>query len=408
MSSTVWRPPALRAREADAGYRAVSWTELFYDLVFVVAVANLGQRFFAHPSARGAFEFVALFGMLWWAWASFTFLVDRYDTDDALHRLLAAAQMLGVAGMAAAVALGDGQLDAISVPLALSYTVTRLVLVAMYARVWWHIESSRPLVGGYLRGFGLDSALWIASVLVPIPARYALWGLAMSVSLLTPWLMRRAQVRSPLSVSHLPERFGLFTILVLGESFAAVVAGLQAQHAAREAVLAAGAGLLVATGLWWTYFDNFEGSVVRRDASRVHDWRPTTWIYAHFPLAMCLTLAGGGMHELIGHAGEAVDRIHMAIPGVAVAVALLTMAIILASTTGLPGGDRRRRRVRFRLGGAASVAAIVLGGSTLRPAWYLGALAAAVALQVLLDTADDLWPRGSAVEAPPGAPPGAG
>jgi len=214
-------------------------------------------------------------------------------------------------------------------------------------------------------------------------------------------------VRSPLSVSHLPERFGLFTIFVLGESFAAVVAGLHAQHAAPTAIAAAGAGLLVAMGLWWVYFDNFEGSVVRRDASRVHDWRPTAWIYAHFPQAMALTLAGDGMHELIGHAGEHVDQMALLIPGVAVALALLSMATILVSTAGMPGGETRRRRALFRLGGVATVVAIALGGGSMRPEWYLGALAAAVALQVLFDTADDLWRlRAGEVEAHTDAPSG--
>lgn len=397
MTSAVWRPPALRAGSQE---RPVSWTELFYDLVFVVAVAHLGERFFAHPGVTAAIEFVALFGMLWWAWASFTFLVDRYDTDDALQRLLAAAQMLGVAGMAAAISLEDESLGSIAAPIALSYTVTRLVLIAMYARVWWHIHESRALVGGYLRGFGVDTVLWIASIFVPAPACYLLWALAMAISVATPWLMRRVQVHSPLSVSHLSERFGLFTIIVLGESFAAVVAGLHEQHAAPTALAAGGAGLLVALGLWWVYFDNFEGSVVRRDPNRVHDWRPTTWIYAHYPLAMWLTLVGGGVHELIARAGQHVEGGGLLISAVAVALSLLTMATILVSTTEQSGGETRQRRAFFRVIGAAMVIVLMLTGGQLRPEWYLAALAATVAVQVLLDTADELLrPRVASAEA---------
>lgn len=387
MTSTVWRPPTLRAGSEE---RPVSWTELFYDLVFVVAVAHLGERFFAHPSVSAALLFVALFGMLWWAWASFTFLVDRYDGDDALQRLLAVAQTLGVAGLAAAISLEDEDLSAIAAPIASSYAVTRVVLVAMYARVWWHIQESRGLVGGYLRGFSLDTVLWIVSIFVPAPACYALWALAMAISVATPWLMRRVQVRSPLSVSHLPERFGLFTIIVLGESFAAIVAGLHEQHAAPTALVAGGAGLLVATGLWWIYFDNFEGSVVRRDASRVHDWRPTTWIYAHYPLAMALTLVGGGMHELVARAGEHVEAAGLLIPAAAVALSLLTMATILVSTTEQAGGETRQRRALFRVIGVAMVIVLMVVGGGLQPEWYLGTLAGVVAVQVLLDTGDEL------------------
>src|SRR5688572_22799824 len=211
----MWRPPALRAPDAASHGQAVAWSELFYDLVFVVAVASLAQRYLDHLTPARLLEFAALFGTVWWGWASYTFLIDRYEADDALHRLLMVTQMFGIAGVAAAFQLDEPGLAAAAVTFAASYAVTRVSLVLMYVRVWWHVHASRPLVGGYIRGFGLDTALWVASIFVGEPWRYWLWGAAMSVSLATPWLMRRAQVLSPLNVSHLPERYGLFTILVL-------------------------------------------------------------------------------------------------------------------------------------------------------------------------------------------------
>lgn len=111
------------------------------------------------------------------------------------------------------------------------------------------------------------------------------------------------------------------------------------------------------------------------------------------PLAMALTLAGGGMHDLIGHAGEHVESTVLLIPAAAVALSLLTMAMILISTTGAAGGEARRRRALFRLGGVAALVVLMLVGGGLRPEWYLGALAAAVAAQVVLDIGDDLWQR---------------
>ncbi|MFA7250137.1 MAG: low temperature requirement protein A [Dehalococcoidia bacterium] len=382
----LWRPPALRGAEHANGAPAVSWIELFYDLVFVVAIAGIGHRFIAAPGRASAVEFVVLFGMLWWAWASLTFVVDRFESNDAIDRVLAVFQMFGVAAFAAA-ASREASLDAIAAPLAASYTITRLVLIAMYARAWWHVTESRPLVGGYLRGFGLDAALWALSIAVPSPARYAMWAAAMAISLATPWLMRRTQARSPLNASHLPERFGLFTILVLGESVAAVVAGLHPDQAHATTLAGAGAAFVVATGLWWIYFDNFEGSVVRRDPDRRHDWRPTAWIYAHFPLAACLAAAGNGMGHLIT-AGEAHESRALVITcSTALAGALLAMAVILVSTA---GGDvaSRTRRATARAAGALLAVAVAASGAPLTPAAYLVTLAAILLSQVLFDVTE--------------------
>jgi low temperature requirement protein LtrA len=391
---TIWRPPHLRPETAGTRDHAVTWTELFYDLVFVVAVANVGRRFWEEPTGRGVIEFAALFALLWWAWASYTFLVDRYTADDPLHRLLAVAQMFGVAGMAAACDFGDRHLATISVAFAASYVVTRIVLLLMYARVWWHVEDSRPLVSGYLRGFGFETLLWVVSLFVPPPARYVLWAAAFASSLATPWLMRRAQVRSPLSASHVPERFGLFTILVLGELVTATVAGLHGDYRTVGSVIGAGAALIVAAGLWWTYFDNMEGSIVRRDASRTHDWRPTAWIYSHLPLAMSVTLVGGALeHHIVAIADpDHVESAATIVSGCGLAITLLAMAMILVSTADATGGRSTRRRALFRVIGALAAIAIAVVGDArhLHPQAVLVALAGLLIVQVVLDIVDDV------------------
>lgn len=392
----MWRPPTLRAPEATAHGQAVAWSELFYDLVFVVAVGSLGRRYLADLTPIAFIEFAALFSAVWWAWASYTFLVDRYEVDDALHRLLMVTQMFGVAGLAAAFQLDEPGLAAAAAPFAVAYAVTRVTLLLMYARVWWHVRASRSLVGGYLRGFGLDTSLWVVSIFVGEPWRYWLWGLAIGVSLATPWLMRRAQALSPLNVSHLPERFGLFTILVLGESLFAIAAGLNEAHQSFNSIVTAAAALLVATGLWWIYFDNLEGSVVRRDPTRKHDWRPTTWIYAHMPLAMCLTLNGGGLEHVIAAAGSAGKPAYDALPAVAIAGALGAMGLILLSSAGRLASDRRRRRAAVRLVGAAVALALVLPAGEWSPRSYALALGALLASMVLADVLEAArWPEAS-------------
>ena len=155
MSPSILQPPRLRTLETEAEERSATWTELFYDLVFVVAVAQLGHRFLYEVTAHelswvGFIEYAGLFTVLWWGWASFTFFADRYDTDDPIQRLLAVSQMVAVAGMAAAFGFGDQALETISRPFAIAYIGVRVALLAMYARAWWNVHSSRKLIAGYL------------------------------------------------------------------------------------------------------------------------------------------------------------------------------------------------------------------------------------------------------------------
>ena len=222
MRLTGLRPPRLRTAETEAEEHRVTWLELFYDLVFVVAVAQLGHRLLVDHSVQGTLGYIGLFIPLWYAWAQFTFYADRYDTNDLGQRLLAIAQMVAIALMAASIS-GD-EADSMTA-FAVAYVLARAVLLVMYVRAYRHVQPTRALVRGYLRGFSLGGLIWLISIWVPSPARFVLWGIGMVVDFATPWLVRKEQAKVPLDVDHLPERFGLFTILVLGESMAAIVAG---------------------------------------------------------------------------------------------------------------------------------------------------------------------------------------
>ncbi len=86
--------------------RKATWLELFYDLVFVVAVAVLGGRLQTVTGSTGVLSYLGYFLLLWWLWASHTFYADRYDTDDLVYRLLATVQLIAVAIIAASVSPG--------------------------------------------------------------------------------------------------------------------------------------------------------------------------------------------------------------------------------------------------------------------------------------------------------------
>jgi low temperature requirement protein LtrA len=355
------RPPRLRTIETTEE-RKVTWTELFYDLVFVVAVAGLGARLLDDPTFRGAAVFTGLFVPLWWAWAGFTFYADRYDTDDLGQRTLAVAQMVAIALMAASIS-GE-ETDSLTA-FALAYVAARSILIVMYLRARRHVPETRKLVGGYVRGMSVAVALWLVSVFVPEPYRYILWAVGLLIDFYTPYRLRRIQAKVPLDVAHLPERFGLFTILVLGESMAATVAGISHEGWVVGPTVTGVLAVVVAAGLWWIYFDNLDGTVVRRRVEQQKAWKPTVWIYGHLPLVIGLMATAIGLEGAVigagGHDWPPNER-WLLIAGIG--GALIGMAIIEIATE-RPDNAVSRLKSQIRVaGGLVAVIIGLLGGLT--------------------------------------------
>ncbi len=350
-------PPRLQTM-GDRGHRTATWLELFYDLAFVVAISVLGGRLLAGISWTGLWSYFGYFALIWWLWASNTFYADRYDTDDLVYRLWSAAQMVAILVLAASLAPGP---SASTTVFAAGYASARLILLALYYRVYRHVTETRSLVTGYLIGFGAAAVVWTASVFIPDPARLVVWGVALAIDLATPWVVRRQQATVPLDESHLPERFGLFVILVLGESLSAVVSGLSHIGWSTYSLVAAILGVLLATLLWWLYFDNAEGSVVRRRSVERRTWRPTGWIYTHLPLAAALAIVGVALDQAILIAGEepmfAAQR-WLLLGGVA--LALVSMAVIQIASIGQSPRAVNRAIAINRLAGVPLLALIGL------------------------------------------------
>ncbi len=266
--------------------------------------------------------------------------------------------MVGVALIAVSVSLGEA---GSTVVFALGYTAVRLILLVLYARAYRHVVETRELVRGYLIGFGSASVLWLASIFVPEPYRFWLWAIAFAVDLSTPYVLRRVQAAAPLDVSHLPERFGLFTILVLGESIVAVTVGLSHVSWQLSTTLVGILGLGTATCLWWINFDHLEGSVVRRRGDR-RNWRPTVWIYSHLPLAIGLAMLGVSVEIAIvaadhGHEYHAAER--WLLVG-SIALALSAMAAIQIASVRSDREKLRRSVIINRLVGIPIVLLIGL------------------------------------------------
>jgi low temperature requirement protein LtrA len=303
--SGLIRPPQLQHSDTDAGtQRTATWLELFFDLAFLLVVAELAVGLRNDLTPHGVLVFAGLFSSVWWAWAGFTFYANRFDTDDLVYRLAKLAAMLAVAGLAASVAEATSTRAA---QFAICQAVLRLVLVALYRRAYRHVVQARGVIAVYLVAEGLAALLWLAGAIAPTPLRYLCWALAVAGEAAAPILATLRSAGLPLHEEHLPERFGLLIILVLGESVAAVAVGVHDTHWDPTTVTAAILAFVVAASLWWTYFD-LTGAATTRTLSQRAGHRSSLlhdiYAYGHWPIALGLTAAGVGLEEAILHGNQ--------------------------------------------------------------------------------------------------------
>jgi low temperature requirement protein LtrA len=322
-------PVALRSEHGVEAGRKVTWLELFFDLVFVAAVAQVGSHLRDDYSIAGLLRFALLFALIWWAWLGHTTFSTRFDTDDLVQRALTALQLFLVAVMAVN---STGALDSRdSAGFAAAYSIMRLVLAGQFLRAR-HVRRARPLATRYAASCGIAAALWLASALVPAPARFWLWAVALTIDVGTPLVSTRHLVDVPHDAAHLPERYGLFSIILIGESMAAVMAGMEHQeYWSLRAASAAVIGMTMVFAIWWIYFDGVDATAHRMVRSMSDAVRFHVWTYAHFPLYLGIAVAGVGLEHTIETATEAPlpdgEALILAVSGATVVLALAAIGL---------------------------------------------------------------------------------
>lgn len=324
-------PVRLRALSGEAAHK-VSWLELFFDLIFVAAVAQVAEPLRDHYTLSGAARFSALFTLVWWAWTGAATFATRFDVDDAGQRLLTVVQIFGVAVMAAN---ARDALDSRSTAgFAAAYAALRLLLVAQYVRAR-RLAPARTLATRYMLGHGLAAALWLTSALTEPPMRFWVWAVAATLDFGTPWLAIRDQATLPPGARHLPERVGLFTLILLGEGVVAVMRGIESQDTwPVVAVTAALSAMTLLFAVWWWYFERVDAPAAQHVRSHADALRFSVWNYAHLPFYLGIVMTGVGLQRLVGSAGRAsMARSDVSVLAGAAAVLAGAMAVI-ARTSG--------------------------------------------------------------------------
>jgi low temperature requirement protein LtrA len=321
----LWQPPG--RFEDRPTERRISFLELFFDLVFVVIVAQLSHRLAEHPTWEGVGWFTFLFFAVWSSWTNGTLYYDLHGTNDVSVRVFTFAQMLAVALMGVFVGSVPGEGEA---GFALAYAVNVLVLVFIWFRTGVHDPTHRAASNPY-SGFYLLSALTFAgSIWVSPPGRYWLWALGLALQVIGQivafrrWTPPESQGGDAVIAvtGSLVERLDLFVIIVLGEVIVGSVTGMAGVEVLDLDAAAAGMlGVLVAIGLWWIYFDLVS---LRQPISRYSQ----LWLNLHFPLVVAMTAGGAGVLNTVERpSGELPDEVRWLLVG-AMSVAIVTVALL--------------------------------------------------------------------------------
>jgi low temperature requirement protein LtrA len=340
----VLRPPAVdfgrlrgRAvvRDRDEDHRTSTPLELFFDLTFVVGVGRaaeaLHHELVAGHVLHGLIGFVGVFFAVWWAWMNFTWFASAHDSDDVGHRLLTLIQMAGAlvvaCGVHQAVEHGD------FVVATIGYVIMRVGLVGSWLRVARDQPDQRSRALHYATGLVALQVLWLARLALPTTAANVGFVVLVIGELLVPYVVERTAGTAIFHPEHIEERYGLFTLIVLGESILADTAGFQSaidEGGLTARLLALGvSGLLIAFAAWWIYFDH-PGHLTPTPAQAFR------WGYAHVIVFASLAALGAGIHvatdALTGHGETRIAALSVALP---LAGYLLGLATIM-TITGTP------------------------------------------------------------------------
>jgi low temperature requirement protein LtrA len=390
--AVFWQPPRPHGEVIED--RTVSFLELFYDLVYVVLIARAAHTLADHPSWRGVFEFAAVFGLIWLAWVNGSSYQELHGREDGRSRSFIFLQMLILAVLAVYAGDAGGEGGA---GFAVAYTAQLLVLTWLWYVVRRHdTDEWMPVTARYLTGMVVSIVAIGISIPLSEDARLFVWATVVFGWAVGGYFFMRnyqAFMRNredvPLGVTatdSMIERFGLFTIIVLGEVVVGVVDGLSEVERTFRVMATGTVGLMIGFGFWWTYFDFVGRRAPREDRAGL-----AGWIYLHLPVTMAIAASGAAMVSLIEHAGD--DR---ALPSASwlltgsVALGLVTLALVTRTL-----GDYERVSSIYH---PLTVALVAGAGASLlvgwmRPApWVLVIVEVGILAGVWL-TAVDRWFR---------------
>jgi low temperature requirement protein LtrA len=279
--------------------------ELLYDLTFVVAFGVAGEQL-AHLLAEGHFAagllgfYIAVFAICW-AWINYSWFASAYDTDDWAFRVATMVQMVGVIILALGLpqvfhSIDEGHTIDNSVTVA-GYVVMRVAMLFLWLRAARQDPPRPRACQTYAVTIGVAQVGWFLLLVAHLSvAVFAAWAVLLTlVEMVGPVVAERGKGGTPWHAHHIAERYGLLTIITLGEGVIGTVASLSAvlesQGWSIDAALVAIAGTGLTFGLWWIYF-----TVPSAEVLQIHRERAFPWGYGHMLIFGSIAATGAGLH----------------------------------------------------------------------------------------------------------------
>ena len=321
--------------------------ELFYDLIFVAAIVVLSDSYSHSPTASDLGWLAIVFALIWLVWMQTSLLFNLSGSDSSVMRFMVLAQMMLL--VLAAVSAADGVSEH-SEYVGPTYAVILLLLAAMH----WHIERSDAAMHAYVRrrivACGVGAAVFFATPWYP-DAYYLIFWVAGFLVVLAPSLHPDPMAGRPVRREHLVERFGAFTIIMLGESF--VKTALTASIGKMEGLdlICLTGTFLIVFAIWWLYFAHVpEAGPPAGQSGHV------AWMMTHLPLHLCIVGIAVGAAKAISQSGhdlqpQIIPYLSMPLVGVLVCLAVLEL---------LSGEERSTRVATLYAGVAAFVLTVGL------------------------------------------------
>ena len=371
-----WLSSPPRPHGAIIKDRTVSNLELFYDLVYVAVIAQASHHLAEHVSLAGFAEFAVIFGMIWFAWFNGSLYIELHGREDGRTRLSVFLQM----GVLALLAVFTGEAAGETGP---QFAIVYAVFLALMGWHWYSVREldriERPeflrITFFYVSGMAASTIIVGATALAPDAWRLPIWAIFLVAWIGFLSLGSRAQGELSEGIQpteSLVERFGLFTIIVLGEVILGVVAGLSEAGADVLTIATGSLAMVIGFGLWWIYFD-----LVGRRLPRGGRGTVWTWMLSHLPIQLGIVAAGAAIVSVIEHAHDATTPPETALLlGGSVAIGLLALILTERALE-----DAIRLEDVYRPLGPALVlgAAVALAAGWVAPApWLLATLLVAI------------------------------
>jgi low temperature requirement protein LtrA len=322
----------MRARSPNEEHRVSTNLELLFDLVFVVAVAQVSVQLAHHVEqndfGQAVLGYLLVFFAIWWAWVNFAWFASAYDTDDVPYRLLTLLQMTGASILAAGVpAAFEERVFAV---VTVGYAVMRLALVGQWIRAARSDPAGARTAWRFAYGVAGVQVLWLLRLLLPPGAGLAAFFALVVLELAVPVWAERAG-STAWHPHHIVERYGLFTIIVLGESVLAATVAVQSgitEDGVTVSLAAVGlTGLALLFILWWLYF------LVPVHLETGSSRRSFVFGYAHYFVYAALAAVGAGLEVAVAasvHGAGSEEGVRASALTVAFAVAI-PVSVFLAS-----------------------------------------------------------------------------